>query len=350
MKNKYKYCKNYWRNRMKITNKSIILLVTLSLCAFNTAYGDGIKKVAQTGMKWLSIPTGARASAMGGAFTAMAGGTESIFWNPAGIAHSEGHTVLVNQTQWIADISVFSSALTFDAGKLGMFGVTVTNVDWGTINGTRRADTDAGYEETGTFSPTNYAFGVSYGKKISSQFSFGGQVKYIHENLGSNLEGSFDESSEYTADMNVLAMDVGTLYYTGFKDLRFGMSLQNFSAEVKYLAEYFPLPLTFRFGLAMDLMTMIDEDSDHKVTLAVDALHPRDYSERLHFGCEYQFKDLFFLRTGYKTNYDEESMSFGGGLNVALSNLLLSINYSYIAFDHFDAVNMVSFDFRYLRN
>lgn len=335
---------------MKITNKSIILLVALSLCAFNTAYGDGIKKVAQTGMKWLSIPIGARASAMGGAFTAMAGGTESVFWNPAGIAHSEGHTILVNQTQWIADISVFSSALTFDAGKFGMIGASLTNVDWGTLNGTRRADTDVGYEETGTFSPTNFAVGLSYGKKVSSLFSFGVQIKYIYENLGSNSEGSFDEPSEYTAEMNVVAMDVGTLYYTGYKDLRFGMSLQNFSPEVKYLAEYFPLPLTFRFGLAMDLMTMIDEDSDHKVTLAVDALHPRDYSERLHFGGEYQYKNLLFLRMGYKTNYDEESISFGGGINVVLSNLMLSINYSYLTFDHFDAVNMISLDFKYLRN
>lgn len=335
---------------MKITNKSLILLVALSLCAFNTANGGGIKKVAQSGMKWLSIPTGARASAMGGAFTAMVGGTESMFWNPAGIAHSEGHTFLVNQTQWIADISVFSSALTFDAGKFGIIGASITNVDWGTLNGTRRADTDAGYEETGTFSPINFVLGLSYGKKVSNQFSFGGQIKYVHENLGSNSEGSFDEPSEYTAEMNIIALDVGTLYYTGFKDLRFGMTLQNFSSEAKYLAEYFPLPLTFRFGLAMDIMTMINDDSDHKLTLAVDALHPRDYSERLHFGGEYQYKNLLFLRTGYKTNYDEESISFGGGLNVAFSNILLSINYSYIAFDHFDAVNMISFDFRYLRN
>ncbi len=335
---------------MRITYKNILLLVTLSLCFSNIAYGDGIKKVAQSGMKWLSIPNGARASAMGGAFTAIGGGAESIFWNPAGIAHTEGHTVLVNQTQWIADISVFSSAVTFDAGKIGIIGASVSNVDWGTIHGTKRSATGVGFEETGTFSPTNYAIGLSYGRRVSNQFSFGGQIKYIHENLGSNSEGSFDDPKEYTAKMEVVAMDVGTLYYTGFKDLRFGMSLQNFSSEVKYLAEYFPLPLTFRFGLAMDLMTLWKDESDHKLTFAVDALHPRDYSERLHFGGEYQFKNLAFLRAGYKTNYDEESVSFGGGLNVAISNLLLSINYSYLAFDHFDAVNMISFDFRYLRN
>lgn len=336
---------------MKITNKSFMLLIALSLCAFKPAYGDdGVKKVAQSGMKWLSIPSGARASAMGGAFTAIAGGTESLFWNPAGIAHTEGHTILVNQTQWIADISVFSSALTFDAGKFGIIGASIVNVDWGTINGTRRAATDAGFEETGTFSPANYALGLSYGKKVSSQFSFGVQVKYVHEDLGSNYEGTFDEPIEYNAEMNIVALDVGTLYYTGFKDLRFGMSLQNFSKEAKYLAEYFPLPLTFRFGLAMDLLTFVNEDSDHKLTLAVDALHPRDYSERLHFGGEYQFKELFFLRAGYKTNYDEEDMSFGVGVNVPVSNFMVSINYSYVAFEHFDAVNMISLDFRYLRN
>jgi len=78
------------------------LLVPVVLLIFAFALplqAEGIKKIAQTGMKWFSIPMGSRPAAMGNAFTAVADDASSIFWNPAGIALAQGWHVYLNQTQ-----------------------------------------------------------------------------------------------------------------------------------------------------------------------------------------------------------------------------------------------------------
>jgi len=331
-------------NKIKLRIVPILMITFLFVLQ---VHGGGVKKVAQAGMKWLSIPVGARGSAMGGAFTAVANDASAIFWNPAGIAFTEGGHVFFSQTRWIGDIMVNNGAVSYNAGKYGVFGVSIAAVDWGTFHGTRRTVTGAGYEETGTFSPEDWAAGLAYAMRVSDKFSFGGHIKYIHEHLGEAYEGNMDDPTKYVGEMNLFAFDFGTLYYTGFKDLRFGMTLLNFSQERNYRAEFFPLPLTFKFGMAMDITQLWMEQSANKFTLSVDALHPRDYSERLHFGFEYSFKDMVFLRGGYKTNYDEEDFSFGGGLRLTVNNVLLGFDYSYIKFEHFDAVQMFSFDFKF---
>jgi len=324
----------------------IVLILAMTFVFPLQVRGGGVKKIAQTGMKWLSIPVGARGSGMGGAFTAVANDASAIFWNPAGLAFSEGGHAFFSQSRWIADISVNAGALSYSIGKFGVFAASFVAMDWGTINGTRRSTRTAGYEETGTFSPEDLAVGLGYALRVSKSFSFGGNLKYIHERLGETYEGTMESPKKYNAEMNLLAFDFGTLYYTGFKDLRFGMTLQNFSQETKYRAESFPLPLTFKFGAAMDITQLWREEPGRSsIILSIDALHPRDYTERLHFGCEYNYKNLVFLRGGYKTNYDEEDISFGGGLCIKVSNMALGLDYSYLKFEHFDSVHMLSFDF-----
>lgn len=328
-------------------NKILILFTLLIFCLTLSTQAEDLKKIAQTGMKWLSIPIGARAAALGGAYTAMADDISAIFWNPAGIAYAEGGHIFLNQTMWIADINVNSAALTYGYGNWGIFGLSFAAADWGTFHGTQLSTGGTGFIETGDFSPTDWSMGISYAKQISNAFAIGGNVKYLYEKLGTGFEGTQANPQEYTAKMSLFAFDIGTFYYTGFKDLRFAMSFQNFSGEKKYREEFFPLPLTFRFGIAMDVFQFVAEESKHKVVLAADAIHPRDYSERLHFGVEYGFRNLVFLRGGYKTNYDEEDLSLGAGLHYAFNGFAFTLDYSYVQFKNFDAVNMFSFDFKF---
>ena len=89
-----------------------ILLLVLVALQLPLAAGD-LKKIAQSGMKWLSIPVGARGTAVS-AYTAMGNDANAIFWNPAGTAFAEGRHLALNQTQWIADITVNAGAATFD--------------------------------------------------------------------------------------------------------------------------------------------------------------------------------------------------------------------------------------------
>ncbi len=330
---------------MNRSSKYLIFLLVGLIFFVMPLQGKELKKIAQTGMKWLSIPVGARASALGGAYTAMADDASSIFWNPAGMALTQKGHVFLSQTQWIADINVNAAAATFNFQNLGVFGVSFSAVDWGTFHGTRR--TAGGFEETGDFSPTDWFVGLGYARSISDRFSIGGHLKYLYEKLGSQLTGNMDNPDQYTAEMNMLAFDLGTIYYTGFHDLRIAMALQNFSQEKKYRLEHFPLPLTFKFGLAMDVTQFWMAESNHHFTLEVDAVHPRDYSERMHFGLEYSFNDIVFLRGGYKTNYDAEDLTLGGGFHYGINGMALTLDYSYQQFEYFDAVHMFSFDFQF---
>jgi long-subunit fatty acid transport protein len=331
--------------KMKIFKKYKTLIIISVLIFILPLNGSDLKKIGQSGMKWLSIPLGARAASMGNSYTAVANDAGSVFWNPAGLVFATGTHVYLNQTQWIADIKVNVGVLSYNAGTYGTFGLSMALVDWGTFHGTRRTNTAQGYEETGDFSPENWAVGLTYARKISNSFAIGGNIRYLNEDLGSTMEGTFDDPKEYNAKMNLLAFDLGTIYHTGFKDLRLAMTLQNFSKESKYRYEDFSLPLTFKIGLAMNLLDLVEEESSHLLTLSVDAVHPRDYTERLHFGLEYGFKEMFFLRGGFKTNYDEENFSAGAGFAYPIGNFKLALDYSYVNFENFDAVHMFSFDF-----
>ena len=335
------------RNKMKKIKNYMFLLVLIILVFVIPLQAAGLKKIAQSGMQWLSIPVGARAAALGGAYTAVANDASSIFWNPAGVALTRGGNFFLTQTKWIADINVNAGAISYDAGQYGFFTVSFAAVDWGVFHGTRRSDNTAGFEETGDFSPTDWGAGVGYARRVSDRFALGGHLKYLHENLGSNLEGKMDSGTEYTAKMSLFAFDFGTIYYTGYKDLRLAMSLQNFSQEKKYRVDHFPLPLTFKFGMAMNLAGLWTAESPHSITLSIDAIHPRDYTERLNFGLEYGFKEMLFLRGGYKTNYDEEDFTLGGGVKYETGDLALGLDYSYIQFKNFDAVQMFAVNFQF---
>lgn len=330
---------------IKIRNLMLPLLAALMLLSAPLD-AAGLKKVGQAGMSWLSIPIGARGAALGNAYTGLANDASSVFWNPAGLAYTSGINVFFNQTRWIADINVNAGVASYEAGNIGIFALSFVSMDWGDLKGTQRANNEQGFIRTGTFSPSDWAVGLAYARQISNSFAIGGNLKYISENLGSSLIGSFDNPAEFTAEMNLLAFDFGTTYYTGYRDLRLAMSFSNFSKEGKYVTEHFSLPLTFKFGLAMNVAPFMTEDTDHVLSLGIDAVHPRDYTERLHVGAEYSFRNMIFLRGGYKANYDEQDLTLGGGVNYAIGGVALGIDYSYIMFTNFDAVHMFSFNFK----
>lgn len=329
---------NHHRNRLLLA--VIVLIVATPLVGLAQT-----PKAGQAGMSWLNMPQGSRAAGMGYASVAVVNDASSFFWNPGAAAFSEKLEFFAHRTNWIADINVNSAAVSYNLGRYGVYGLNITSMDWGVLKGTRRADNPAGYEETGTFSPASSAIGFSYAYRISGEFGVGFNLKYMHERLGSTLVGSLDEPEAVTAEMNLFAIDLGTLYYIGYHDLRIGMSLRNFSNEEAYRVETFPLPMTFRVGVAMDVLKPFTEQSMHTLTLATDFIHSRDYSERLNIGAEYGFNDLFFLRGGYKVNYDLESFAMGGGVKVSAAGLNAKVDYSYVHMDMFNGVNMLTLIF-----
>lgn len=336
--------------------RKILCLLTVALCGLilvESAYGQDdedkgeLKKVGQTGLQFLKADMSARAAGMGGAFIMVSNDANAMFYNPAGLAQMQTNfDAFGTMTQWIAGITYNAVGIAGSAGSIGHFGLTLISASYGDdIDGTRlplsmdsQAEKDAGYVKTGSLDVSALAVGVVYARQISSKFFMGGQVRYASQHLGSSiLEEGGDEVENKVGG---LSYEFGSIFYPGLvNSFRFGMSIRNFSPQFKYEQDAFQLPLTFTIGVAADALEFLGmEGGSHSLLVAIDALHPRDYTERVHLGLEYWFMDMVALRGGYKFNYDEESITFGGGIKYGVGGIALKIDGAYSAFGVFDNV------------
>jgi hypothetical protein len=336
----------------------VLALLMASMTFGQTTTEPTTEKRAQTGMKFLSVSLDARASAMGSAMTSQDQVTSTaMFYNPAALGWLKNNVnVALGQTQWIVDFNYNYGAVALRPadGAYGVFGLNVLSVDYGEFEETiRDANAASGYREIGTFSPSALSIGLGYAFAVSDHFTFGGNVKYVHEDLGASairLQGTSVQREENTA--NAVAFDFGILYRTGFKSLNFGMTARNFAKDLTYAQESFELPLTFRIGLSMDLIDFTSMDKNkHSFLLAVDTERPRDFQEHVKFGAEYVFSNVVALRGGYSllnSNESEEGASFGAGLKTKMGRQgALRVDYGYTSFGVFDNVNRFTFSFSF---
>ncbi len=314
----------------------IPLIIILSV-ALLPDFVLGMKKVAQSKLQFLKLEMGARAIALGGAYSAISGDPNCIFYNPAGIAFVDGLAAVFNRSQWISGSSYQSAAVAYNVERIGVFALDYMSVNYGSFE---RTVVDAhsweGYQSLGSFDVGEYAFGLGYARQITDRFFIGGQVKYAYQKLGTSqiweyVGSAFEASKEVNNETDVVAYDFGTFYNSGFKNLSIGIAIQNFANK--------PIPLNFRFGMAVDVNKIFFPSwQENRLTFSYDIMHPRDYTERMQYGLEFQYQKLLALRGGYKVNYDEQGLT--GGLGVMLKYLNVGLNIDY-AFNDFGAFGLM---------
>jgi hypothetical protein len=314
-----------------------------------------LNQIGQSTMDFLLVGTSPKACALGEAFTAAGVGSESMFYNPAGLTEMQkDFDVNINYTQWIADINYLSGGIAWNLGNNGVVGLNLLTVNYGTIYGTSLLptgdnnpdDINRGYIDNGNLSNVNaYAVGLSYARAISTAFSIGGTVKFVGQNLGSSLLASGMKENNATK----LVFDAGVMYRTTFKSFRFGMDIRNFSTTIKRELVEEQLPLLFSLGAAMNLFELVNEEyaKTNFLNFSVDFLHPNNYSERVNLGLEYIIFNMVSLRYGYQTNHDLATWSAGAGFNTSLSDYDVEVNYSFSKMDIFSNVNRLSLKFSF---
>ncbi|MFQ6613704.1 MAG: PorV/PorQ family protein [Fidelibacterota bacterium] len=325
--------------------------------AFGIALGLlGAQKVNKTGTTaagFLKIGAGARAVGMGGAFVSIADDASAMYWNPSGITQLKSDELLVNHSQWIADIAFTYFGFVQTLPRIGTLGIQVTAMTMGDMDVTRY-----GYEEgTGeTFRAGSYALGFTYARNLTDRFSIGGTAKYINEFISRSSASG-------------LAIDLGTLFLTPFKDVRFGVSISNFGQKLQmtgkdllvnkdidplhngnnesvnaYLAtDRFDLPLLLRVGLSGEVV----DSKALRLTWAVDGIHPNDNSEYANVGLELGLlNDLVSLRGGLKSLFQqdgEEQFTLGGGLKVPVNrSMLMEADYAFESFVHLNNIHKLA--------
>jgi hypothetical protein len=337
-------------------NRILPLLVLFMLVAAPRVEAQSLQKLAQTGMKFLSVSNDPRAAALGNSVMSIDGLQSALFYNPAAMSRQNNFAnVFAGNTQWIAGIEHNHASLTLSpmGGRYGVIGFTMQHVTYGDFQRTVRWDNDQGYRDIDhPLSPSAFALGVGYARAITDRFSVGGHIKYAHQDLGqSAMDVGETNGFEYQDNaLGTMAFDFGVLYHTGFRSLAIAMAVRNFSQEIRYEDENFQLPLNFHMGISMDVIDLTNADpSVHSLLVAIDANRPRDYSEMITFGTEYTFLETFMLRAGYAflvegeiRSNDQQGASIGAGVRQTVGGVGFGADYAYTQFGIFSDVHRVA--------
>ncbi len=285
--------------------KLTILITTTTLVTLMLSPARA-QDVTESGLAFLRIGVGARASAMGEAFVAVADDASATYWNPAGLALHETTQVMFVNNSFIQDISQNFVAVTTSLGMIkigGAFNV----VNLGTLE---RRDVQGNLE--GEFEPFNLAASFSAAYSPLDWLDVGGTVKGILEDID-------------TETASGALFDAGVLARTPVRGLTVGGVVQNLGPTMKFIEVPFDPPRFFRAG-ASYIRSLPGFSSS--LGLALDLVLPKDDDILVNVGGEWTYNDLLTGRVGYHGGADTQGVTSGIGVHY----MGLSVDYAYVPF------------------
>ena len=324
---------------------ALALIVALGAAAPARAqFTLGQQRAGTSSGTFLKIAVGARATALGESFVAVANDPTAIYWNPAGLASMQRQEVSFSHVEWPADIRYEHAAYVMPVRRLGgslafQLGVLSTEI-----------------QETSELQPfgtgrsffySDVLFGAAYARRWTDKLLIGAGLKYLHEDLGSDVGGPT------TAAM---LFDIGSIYYLGYGSVRIATSLSNFGSQLKpsghYVSPYsgetrsydgFDSPTMFRYGLAFEAI----ERADQRLTYSLEIDQPADNQQVIKSGLEWGWKRMFALRGGYNFNADALKLSTGAGFSGGIGPMQGSLDYAYTDGGALGAVHRMSLGVRF---
>lgn len=300
-----------------------------------TNYGDD--RAGTEGFQFAKISIDARSAAMGNSNMADAIDGSSLYWNPANASVLKGSNVMINHTQYVADINLEYLSYIHKIGRFAIGG-SVQYLNSGEISETTE------FEPLGTgrtFNTHHVSAGLTGSHQITDLFSYGITLRYLSEKY---IDVYYQTG----------AIDFGFLYYVGDTGLRFGVSLNNFGLEaspsgsVEYETldgrqEIDPesnlsLPTRFNIAAAYDVI----ETDNHQLLVTAQITNPSDNSEQVNVGAEYGFMGQFFVRSGYEFGVEERTWpSFGAGVKVPFMDKILKADYGYTIYERLGGIHRI---------
>lgn len=339
----------------------------------NTPYGT-------TSAEFLLLGAGARGTALGGAFASIASDVSALYYNPAGAALMTRPGAMVGTYDYVANTKYTwgGVAFPFSGGartfglQLGTFGFS----DQPVYTADQPNGTGSVYSVSETFA------GLTYAENFSDRFSAGITAKVVFDKLG-------DASGQ------ALAVDFGTNFHALLSGhpVKFSFVLSNLGTDLSYSGDAlnagvpreplpgqqpvpgldqparlrtkgFPLPTTFRVGLAYDLLT----GASNRLTVLTDFNQPNNNAAGFVAGAEWAMARLggsgfgVALRGSYSYTpannltpvnpnstalTDEENLqglAVGGGLNFQSGTFNLGVDYAWKYLGVLGGTNFFSFN------
>ena len=339
----------------------LLVFLVVSLLIPGAVFGQEVNKVGNTAANFLKLEVGARAVALGGAFTAIAEDGTAMLYNPAGLAGFVKPTLTYHNVDWYFDIRQHFTGIVVPFGEGSAVGVYINYVNLGWIY---RTDINAQLRERGQFVfSSNSAYGMTYARRLTDRVLFGVTFKYIIEKYWNSSASNW-------------AFDLGTIYTPGVGGLRLGLAVKHLGPSMKIdegpdftffkvpdvsfpgnrelpsrlIMDKYPLPSTFTAGIAFELVgpiSIVMPNDIHKLTLLTELNDAFDSPMRSIVGVEYVWNKVLSIRGGSKQNYDTFGYSFGGGIRIPIMNSELIFDYAYADYGDLEGVYITSIELRF---
>lgn len=338
--------------------KKVTVTLVLALLSVVTAQSQ----IRTYSNEFLSLGVGARALGMGNVQSASADDLTAAYWNPAGLNNVENLQIGAMHAEWFAGIAKYDylSVATPIGDNKHVIGISAIRFGVDNIPNTLNIiepDGSVNYDNISTFSAADYAFLLSYARKIK-KLDVGANVKIIYRNVGSfaNAIGfGLDVGVQYAVNDNFkLGLNVKNLTTT------FNAWSFNFTEEEKQVLEItdnvipvnsveltgqqaiLGVAYNFQIGSKFDLLTALDLDFtfDGKRNTLIKS----DFmSIDPHLGIELGYDNLVFLRAGISNIQQFTDDQDGSTFTSMQPNLGLGINIKGIEIDYaFTGLNRVS--------
>lgn len=328
----------------------LILAITPDTVSAQLVPNLGGQRSGISAFQFLKIGAGARGTAMGESFVAVANDVTAVYWNPAGLVQFSENAVIASHTEYVVDIRHAFFGLVYHLDDDNALAAAVTSLYMDDMEITSET------QPFGTgrfFTFGDLAVGLSYARKMTEQFSFGLTVRYAEETLD-------------VLKMRSMMVDLGTYYWTGLGTTRFAVVITNFGADVQPTGmvsrvdgstvtqfQQFSLPTLFKLGVAFEPLV----DENQQLTTSVQLNHPNDNSEHFRIGLEYSWQRTFFLRAGIKRTIgqplfaadatSEEDLTFGAGVVVPLDLTTVNVDYAFVNFNRLGTAHRIALAFTF---
>lgn len=286
------------------------------------------KAAGTTSADFLNLPVGARASAMGGAYSAISEEASAIYWNPAGLVQIPKLSAIFMRTQYVQDVSyqyaAYAHRLSYDSVLAGSVFLT----DIGAID---RRDMDGA--KTGTFSPRDQVYTLSYSKAIlefsdkDMDVSIGVSAKYIKSQI-------VESAKAYAGDVGIMTYNFTNIPY------RLGLTMTNLGSGMRYDTESSPLPLTFKLAGAVNPF--------RNMLFAVDMVLPKNNRPNFLFGSELSTEPNELTRLSVRAGLNAQRLRDGlSGFTMGVGATLhfFTLDYAFVPMGELGSTHKISITF-----
>lgn len=281
-----------------MNQNNLLAVALLFSVSISTAFASG------TAASFLKLGSGARATGLGGAYTAVSGDINTISFNPAGLASLKRSEAGFTRAELVEGVSYNFLGYSMPAAK-GNIGLGINYLGQASIEGR-----GANREVTGSFQASDTAVNLAYARPVTAWSGLGLNFKYITSRIAGETANGW-------------AVDAGWQYKMPVKGLGLGFAVQNLGPRMKFLDEGSSLPLTARAGAGYMLLD--------NVLFSLDL--SRQVNEKktvFSFGSEYAVFNSLFLRAGYLASaVSGGSIADAGGLKAGFGFILRNFNLDY---------------------